>query len=163
MCIRDSRRIAILVADGVAGAGVAALQAAMIDAGAVPKVIAPRLGQVKTADATPLEADASLENSPPVLFDAVVLADGEEGSTRLAELGQAAEFIVNQYRHGKTILALGTSQALLAPIGVPTELPSGEPDPGVISGMADGEAIASFVRAVGKHRHPARESDPPRV
>ena len=41
-----TRKVAILVADGVVGASVAAVHAALKEAGAVPKVIAPRLGAV---------------------------------------------------------------------------------------------------------------------
>ena len=159
-----TRKVAILVADGVDGASVAAVQAALLDAGAVPKVVAPRLGAVATSDGVALQADGSFENSPAVLFDAVVLADGEAGSARLAALGQAVEFMVNQYRHCKTILALGSSAALLPMFGVAAALPSGEADPGVISD-SDGheDTIARFIDAVGQHRHPARESDPPAV
>jgi len=159
-----TRQIAILVADGVDGSGVAKAQAALLAAGAVPTVIAPRIGPVKTAGGMQLQAAGSLENSPPVLFDAVVIAGDEKANGRLAELGQTSEFIVNQYRHCKTILALGTSEALLASIGVHQTLPSGEADPGVIAGIANlDDALDLFIESVGKHRHPARESDPPLV
>jgi catalase len=159
-----TRQIAILVADGVDGVGVAKAQAALLAAGAVPTVIAPRIGPVNTAGGMALQAAGSLENSPTVLFDAVVIAGGEKANGRLAELGQTSEFIVNQYRHCKTILALGTSEALLASIGVHQTLPSGDADPGVIAGIDDlDEALDLFIQAVGKHRHPARESDPPLV
>ena len=136
------------------------MQAQLLDAGAVPKVIAPRLGSVKTADGAELQADGSLENSAPVLFDAVVLADGAASVKRLPGLGQAVEFVVNQARHGKTILAQGAADALLQKAGVSPTLPSGEPDPGVIVGGAD--AIGRFIQAVSRHRHPEREADPPK-
>jgi catalase len=159
-----TRQVAILVADGVVGASVAEARDALVAAGAVPKLIAPRLGAVRTCDQVELQADGSLENSPGVLFDAVILADGEEGDTRLASLGQTGEFIVNQYRHGKTVLALGSSAALLPMLGVSATLPSGESDPGVLTDIADtAEAMARFIDALALHRHPARESDPPAV
>lgn len=44
-------------------------------------------------------------------------------------------------------------------------LPTGEADPGLLI-EAQGDSYASpeaFIRAVGKHRHPARDQDPPRV
>lgn len=132
-----TRPVAILVADGVVGAGVAAAQAALVAAGAVSRLIAPQLGAVKTFDGIELQADGSLENSPGVLFDAVILADGEDAGTRLATLGQTAEFLVNQYRHGKTVLALGSSAALLPMVGISATLPSGESDPGVLADIAD--------------------------
>ena len=159
-----TRKVAILVADGVLGASVAAAQAALKAAGAVPKLIAPRLGAVKTRDGVALQADASFENSPAVLFDAVILGDGESACTRLAAMGQTTEFLVNQYRHGKTVLALGASAALLPMCGVSATLPSGEADPGVLVDIAGTDAaVAAFIAALGRHRHPARESDPPTV
>jgi catalase len=156
-----TRKIAILVADGVVGESVAAMQSALLAAGAVPKLIAPKLGSVKTTDGSELQADGTLENSAPVLFDAVVLADGEASVKRLAGLGQAVEFVVNQGRHGKTILALGAGEALLQKAGVSPVLASGDPDPGVIVG--DRSAVDRFIEAVGRHRHVEREMDPPLV
>ncbi len=159
-----TRKIAILVADGIVGASVVAVQTALLDAGAVPQLIAPRLGRVKTSDGTDLQANGTFENSPSVLFDAVVVADGEDGNAVLAQLGHSVEFIGNQYRHCKTILALGSGEALLAMSGVRAALPSGAADPGVLSHIADtAEATQLFIEAVGRHRHPERETDPPAV
>ena len=160
-----TRKVAILVADGVNGASIMAVQAALAAAGAVACVVAPRLGPVNTADGGSVEATATLENSPPVLFDALVLSDGSEGVTRLGAFGQTLEFVTNQYRHGKTILALGTSTALLDKAGIPTTLASGSPDPGILLASDDnlGDGAKAFISAVGKHRHPARETDPPQI
>ncbi len=47
-----TRRIAILVADGVDGATARALHAGLVEQGAVPRYIGPRLGAVKTETAT---------------------------------------------------------------------------------------------------------------
>jgi catalase len=160
-----TRKIALLVADGVEGESLAALQGALLEAGAVPCVIAPRLGPVKLAGRGALEATGTLENSAPVLFDAVVLPDGAAGVELLGLHGQTLEFVTNQYRHGKTILALGVSKSLLGKAGIPTTLPSGEPDPGVLlvpSSESDA-AAAAFIEAVAQHRHPSRETDPPRI
>ena len=160
-----TRKVAILVADGVHGASIAAVQAALTAAGAVACIVAPRLGPVKTADGEAVEATGTLENSPPVLFDSLVLPDGCDGVGLLAGYGQTLEFVSNQYRHGKTILAIGASKLILDKAGIATELPSGDPDPGVL--LASVEALdnsaAAFIAAAGRHRHPARETDPPRI
>ena len=159
-----TRKIAILVADGVLGASVAAVQAAALEAGAVPRVIAARLGAVATADDVPLQADGSFENSPSVLFDAVVMADGEQGNAGLAAMGQSMEFLVNQYRHCKTIMALGAAVDVLEMFGISATLPSGEADPGVlVEPDVSDAALVRFLDAVAMHRHPARETDPPAV
>jgi catalase len=160
-----TRKIAILAADGVLGAPILVLQRALLAAGAVPKVIAPRLGAIVTADEQELQADGTLENSPPVLFDAVVLPDGQHGVELLAGLGHTTEFVVNQYRHCKTILALGASEKLLDAAGVSDVTPTGERDPGVMWASADAvEAVTKdFIATVGMHRHPTRFSDPPKT
>jgi catalase len=160
-----SRKIALLVADGVDGASLASLQAALLDAGAVPRMVAARLGTVTSADGLKLEPDATMENSPGFLFDALVLPDGQTAAEALAAVGHTMDFIKDQYRHCKTILALGASQALLGEAGIPLTLPDGAADPGLI--LADSADIAGatvdFIAAVGMHRHTARDSDPPRV
>ena len=160
-----TRKVAILVADGVDGASVVAVKAALTAAGAIPFIVAPRLGPVKTADGSLVEASGTLENSPPVLFDAVVLPEGDDGVMLLAALGQALEFVTNQYRHSKTLLVLGAAKALLDRSGITTILASGEPDPGILLATVDtiDESVAAFIAAAGQHRHPARETDPPYI
>ena len=149
----------------VDGASIQSVQAALLDAGAVPVLIAPRLGTVLAADGVELEANGSLENSAPVLFDALVLPDGEDGVALLARHGQTLEFITNQYRHCKTLLVLGASNAMLDKAGISDLLPSGEADPGLVFCGADDvdDGVATFIAALGKHRHPEREIDPPVV
>ncbi|MFM1692194.1 catalase [Aeromonas salmonicida] len=156
-----TRKVAILIADGVHGASIVTLQTALVAAGAVVCLIAPHLGSVETADGALLVAMGTLENSPPVLFDALVLPDGGKGVTRLAGYGQAQEFVITQYRHGKTILALGASNTLLDKAGIP----STQPDTGILQASVDtlADGTAAFIAALGKHRHPVRETNPPRL
>jgi len=154
-----TRRIAILAADGVFGAPIATLQAALRDAGAVPCVIAPRIGAVNTVEGTALQAEGSLENSASVLFDAVILPDGDAGVDALAHHALTLEFITLQYRHGKTLLALGSSQRLLDKAGIGATLPWGDDDPGIVRAPRRDirNATTAFIAAAGKHRHPQRE------
>jgi catalase len=83
----------------------------------------------------------------------------------LAQLGHAMEFLKDQYRHCKPILALGASGKLLEAAGIWTTLPSGENDPGVLHWEAGNiaKAAAAFAEAIAKHRHFERETLPPRV
>ena len=160
-----TRKVALLVADGVEGEALAAVQAALFQAGAIGRLVGPRIGPFTTASGETMQADASMENEPGFLFDGLVLPDGEAGVELLATDGHTAEFIKDQYRHCKTILALGASRVLLADARVPASLPDGTPDAGVLlagSGQAAG-AIEAFIEALGMHRHPQRETDPPRV
>jgi catalase len=160
-----TRRIAILVADGVAGADVKALHKGLVAQSAVPRFVGARLGSVESGDGDPIEVDATLEAVPAVLYDALVVPGGREAVKTLGNLGHAAEFVKEQYRHCKPILVLGAGQNLLESAGVPLTLSNGDPDPGVLQ-FPDGhaeEALAQFVEAIAKHRHFAREMDPPPV
>jgi len=160
-----TRKIAILVANGVSGRQVKATYAALVEAGAVPRLMGKRLGPVNTSEKGMLEADESMENSPAVLFDALVLPGESEAVAGLLEDGRTLEFIKDQYRHCKTILIPAASDQLLELCGIPLELVTGEPDPGLIR-LAEGKGqggLESFVNAVGRHKHPERDRDPPRV
>ena len=156
-----TRRVAILIADGVEGTSLAALHSALTAAGAVPRFVGPRLGSYVAANGEHIEADASMENSPPVLFDALVLPDGGDGVRALAADGHTGEFITNQYRHCKAILALGASRELLEHVGIAT---SRTGDPGLLLRAANDQAAPrAFMAALVKHWYPARETDPPVV
>jgi catalase len=160
-----TRRIAILVADGVAGPDVKALHERLTEKGAIPRFVAARLGTVKSADGDAIEVEATLEAVPAVLYDALVVPGGREAIKTLGNQGHAVEFVKEQYRHCKPILVLGAGQDLVENAGVPLKLSTGEPDPGMLRFPDDRveEALAEFVEAIAKHRHFARELDPPPV
>jgi catalase len=158
-----TRRIAILVADGVDGAAAQALHEGLAAAGAVPRYVGIRLGSVRTAQGETLEAEVTLETMPSVLFDAVAVLGGKEAVVELGNVGHALEFIKDQYRHAKPILALGEGADLVENAGAPANLPSGEPDPGMLIAKQGGlrEALPAFIKAIARHRHHERETDPP--
>ena len=92
----------------------------------MPRFLGPRLGAVAGAGGEPIEVDAPVAATPSVLFDAVVLPDGAGAVRALAADGRVLEFLKDQYRHCKPILALGAASALLEKAGIPATLPSGE-------------------------------------
>ena len=160
-----AKRIGIAVADGVVGEPLTALAARLAAAGAVPRFMAARLGRVTAANGQSIEIDVSMEAAPSVLFDAMVLPDGAEAISALAADARTLEFLKEQYRHCKPILAFGAASALLERAAIPPALPSGKPDLALIvakDGNA-GQAIDAFITALGAHRYFARETDPPRV
>jgi catalase len=158
-----ARRIAILVADDCAGASLTTLADRLTREGAVPRFVSTRLGTVKTADAGTIEVDISLEAGPAVLYDAVVLPDGKAAVALLGADAHTREFVKDQYRHCKPILALGAGSQLLAACNIESTLPDGAVDPGLIVAASTGSPTDAFIEAIGKHRHFARETDPPRV
>ena len=159
-----TRKIAIFVADGIDGASAQALHAKLTDLGAVPRYVGPRLGTYATSDEDTIEAEVSLETAPSVLWDAVAIPDGAPAIEVLGKVGHALEFLKDQYRHAKPILAIGAGADLLAKAGLPLTLADGSPDPGLLvtKGPA-AKAASAFAMAIGKHRHHDREMDPPAV
>jgi catalase len=160
-----TRRIAILVADGMTGAPVTRAVEALTKAGAVTRLLSTRLGFVEDADGTRFAIDATMENTPAVLFDALVLPDGADAVEALSKDGHTLEFLKDQYRHCKSIWVLGESAKLLQKAGIFAVLPTGEPDPGLIltPSAEAGAALEQFIAAIGKHRHPQRDNDPPLI
>jgi len=160
-----TRRVAILIANGVDGAAAATLHAGLTQEGAVPRYVGVRLGSVTTEQGDTLEAEGTLETMPSVLFDAVAVPGGKGAVKILSTVGFALEFIKDQYRHAKPILALGAGADLVEGAGAPAALPSGAADPGMLvrrQGTAD-DVLGEFIAAIARHRHFERASDPPAV
>ena len=153
-----TRRIAILVADGVDGEAAAEIHAQLMAQGAVPRFVGTKLGRVQS-EGNPIEAEVSMETMPSVLWDGMIVPTG--ATETLSESGHAMEFLKDQYRHCKTILLLGSAADLLEKAAIPAD----GPDSGLLryDSAALDEAIKAFTAALSRHRHFARETDPPCV
>ncbi|HEY2256484.1 MAG TPA: catalase [Variovorax sp.] len=156
-----TRRVAILVADGVDSASLKPIREAIEQAGAQCKVVGPRLGTIASASKRQLDVDATFVNMPSVMFDAVLLPAGAQGAKALAQNGDAVHFVLEAYKHCKAICAVGEGVELLASLGIGAD-PQAAP-PGVVvaatpvtnlGDFAAATAIAqAFLGAIGKHRH----------
>ncbi|HEX6766630.1 MAG TPA: catalase, partial [Polyangiaceae bacterium] len=160
-----TRRIAILVADGVDGEAARVLHDGLEAEGAVPRFVGARLGTVETETGDLLDVEVTLETMPSVLFDALALPGGKVAMTALGNLGHALEFIKEQYRHAKPILALKEATDLVEKVGISATLASGEPDPGMLVARdaTAAKVLSDFVEAIARHRHHEREMDPPEL
>jgi catalase len=161
-----TRRIAILVADGVDIEMASRLHGQLAAAAAVPRFVGIRLGKVSSEQGMELPVEVTLEAMPSVLWDALVIPDGREASVTLGNVGQALEFVKDQYRHCKPILALGAGVDLVENAGVPMRLPNGDADPGLsVARDVDEESacLDAFIAALAAHRVFDRELDPPAV
>jgi len=167
--VKDSirtRRIAILAADGVDGGALSGIQKALQAAGAQSRIIAPRLGTLKTAQGHAAKIDSSFLTAGSVLFDAVFVPGGAGSRETLLAEPRAVEFVAEAYKHCKAIGATGEGMALLQAAGISTidreptrkgRKPSGPL--GVVVGQ-DAAVIGiarEFIQAVAQHRHWGRE------
>ena len=160
-----TRRIAILAGDGVDAAAVRHLYAFLLKEGAQPRIVGQRLGELRAITDKPLDVEVTVDTTPSVMYDAVVVAPGENSAASLARDGRVLEFVRDAYRHDKAFLILGAGRQLIAAAGLPPVLPGGEPDPGLIVADPAGlpAALRAFAMAVARHRVYARETNPPRV
>ena len=159
------RRVAVLVASGVDDKAVKKQYASLLKDGAVPRMVGNMLGKVTAVDGDPIDVEISVEAGPSVMYDGVIVPDGAAAVESLAKNAQVLEFLREQYRHGKPILAYGSGSDLLTKAMIPQKLPDGSADPGLILGdpaNADA-ALDAFKTALSAHRVFARETDPPSV
>lgn len=153
-----ARRIAILIVDGVDAEAVNILQDGLSKAGAVPRLVSFRLGQVKAKQGRLINVDATLETEPSVLFDAVVVPGGKDVPEFIGNAPAAMDFIKDQYRHCKPVFAINEGVEAVKAAGISATLESGGIDAGVVLVEKGGaqEGLAKFIQAVAKHRHFSR-------
>ncbi|MGJ7511638.1 catalase HPII [Variovorax sp. GT1P44] len=156
-----TRKVAILVADGVDSASLKPIREAIEQAGAQCKVVGPRLGTIASASKRQLDVDATFVNMPSVMFDAVLVPAGAQGVEAMARNGDAVHFVLEAYKHCKAICTVGDGVRLLASLGIGTDAkaaPAGvvvAPTP--VTNLGDDTAAVKiaqdFIAAIAKHRH----------
>ncbi|MES2414338.1 MAG: catalase [Pseudomonadota bacterium] len=155
-----TRKVAILVADGIEPATIKHIQQDLLQAGAVCKVIGPHLGNVSTGNGRQLPVDHTFTNMPSVMFDAVLIAGGAQSVATLALSGEAVHFVLEAYKHCKPICAVNEGVQLLSSLGFsqsknPEQVT--QPAAGVIVGDArkapEGQLAQEFIAAIAQHRH----------
>ncbi|GAB2828380.1 catalase [Actinocorallia aurea] len=145
-----TRKIAVLAADGVAYSDLAAVVDSLGGDGAICEVLAAHGGKVDDVSGEPVEVAKAIATAPSVLYDAVLVPDGEAHAAALATDSDFVRFVAEAYKHGKAIGAVGAGRGLLDRI-------SAESGEGVVvASSADGDFGTAFTAAVAAHRHPRR-------
>ena len=155
-----TRKVAILVADGVESTSIRQLQTDLADAGADCRLVGARLGTVSTSGGRQRTVDHTFINMPSVMFDAVVIPSGETCIASLCSSGHALHFVLEAYKHCKTLCAINEGEQLLATLGFKRgknpELIT-VPTPGVfiadVRKVLDGQLSQDFIKAMALHRH----------
>ncbi len=167
----QSRKVAILVADGVNGEAVKGMQIALSAAGGQGKIVGTRSGSVKAANGSQMKIDFSLLTTGSVLFDAVYVPGGEASVSALLRTAKARLFVQDAYLHCKTIAATGegvvffeAAVGAVDPTAQPRESLKGQSknwsgDPGIIVSPdpLSKQIAARFIKGIEMHRHWTRE------
>ena len=139
------------------------MQKALLKAGAMAQIVAPRLGSIKGAKGTEVKVDHSLLTAASVLFDAVYLPGGEPSVQRLLAEDEAPVFVKEAWQHCKAIAAQGAGVDLLT-ASLPQKASEAKPEDGVaLDGVVTSRDSQSaklanaFIAAIAQHRHWNRE------
>jgi len=150
-----SRRIALLVADGSRAADIAAINRTLTERGAMVRLVGPHVGALVAEEGDPIDADASLENEPGVLFDAIAIAGGTAAADALAADMKAREHVRDAWMHGKALLFAGEARQVWEAVGVPHPVDN---DPAVVTcDQVDDASLETFALAISRHRNFTRE------
>jgi catalase len=154
----QTRRVAIVMANGVELGAFKVIQQALLDAGAITKVVAAHLGFVASSSGQQVPVDHTFQGMPSVMFDAVLVPGGAASAQALLKDGQAVHFVLEAYRHCKPLCLIGESVEILHSRGF------GNAEPAAPSGVVIGtnepttrlQMAQDFIAAIGRHRHWAR-------
>ncbi|KAH7822136.1 Catalase [Monocercomonoides exilis] len=143
------RRVNVVVADGVDGATVDAIVAALKAEGVHPLIVATKLGEIKTNGGShTLVADDTFKGRSSVLTDAVIVPDGDESIATLLMDGDAQHQVAVAYRHLKPISFVGRAKALLAASGLKED----PEDKGIILNDSPSDTAKNLVTVMKEHR-----------
>ncbi len=155
-----TRKVAILAADGVDLLTFKRIQQDLQDAGALCKIVSVQLGTVTTSSGKQLAVDHTFSTMPSVMFDAVLVPGGAASAAALLQVGDAVHFVLEAYKHCKTICALNEGVQLLGTLGFALEAQGDQvmqPTVGVLMAdyrkAADGQITQAFIAAIASHRH----------
>ncbi|WP_426485241.1 catalase [Flavobacterium sp. 2] len=152
----ESRKVAILVSDGVSEAAVMNMKNALKKEGAKGCVIAPHLGSVLTDSDGAIAAEFSFLTASSVLFDAVYVPHGL-GLNVLAENEDALEYLNDAYKHCKVIGADGEASEIINAAPFASKITNDDEGVIVTSEIASEAFAQEFINAMAKHRFWQRE------
>jgi catalase len=145
-----SRKVAILVANGVDGDDVDYMMAELKREGASAKLLGPSAAPVKTASGVMITPHDSMEGLPSVIFDAVFIPGGEDAARVFITSGTAVHYVLEAYKHLKAIAICGEACELTTRLAL-------DADAGLITGRKADEVFANFAAAIANHRVWERE------
>lgn len=163
----QTRKVAVLIADGFNDAALTAMVKALKAAGAMVRTVAPHGGQIVSANNVEVAAQFTFLTGSSVLFDAVYVPGGAQSVNALLAEADAIHFINEAYKHCKPIAASDEGIDLLRASYAGTGPAVNETNTkanvlsheGVVTGSS-GKARAladEFIAAIAQHRFWSRE------
>ncbi|WP_312352619.1 catalase [Sphingobacterium siyangense] len=158
----QSRKVAILAADGVDAVSLQTVSEAIVAAGAVVHVIAPKLGEITASDNSKIPVEESFLTGASVLYDAVYVPGGKNSVATLEAEANAVHFLNEAFKHCKAIAADADAIQVLESTYFFDKLPDEFSaktvlEEGVIVEKDASDLAEKFVKAIAQHRFWERE------
>ncbi|RYY78971.1 MAG: catalase HPII [Moraxellaceae bacterium] len=144
-----ARKIAVLVSNGVNADTVETILNWAIEEMAVVKLVGPSPAPVKTNKGDMLKVDAAMDGMPSIMFDAMVMVDGDDVSA-MQQNGEGLHYLLETYKHLKPLVLLGEYAKLLQQLHL-------KPDEGTLTGNDFAKLQDQLKQGLLKHRVWARE------
>lgn len=167
----QTRRIAILAADGYNHTALMTMKTALESAGAETEVVSKMLGNLQSSSGESVEVDKSYLTTASIMYDAVFIPGGQQSVQTMQQQGDARHFVNEAFKHGKSIGAAGESVALLMAEDIQGVNLAGsqsvEPviaHKGVVTSRTGADLNTfnqQFIQAIAQHRHWARQEKEP--
>jgi catalase len=144
------RKLGVLLTDGADAPLFNELADAIVAAGGVVEVVAPKIAGAALSDGSVVPAKQKIDGGPSVLYDAVAVLCSPEGSELLSMDKTAKDFVNDAFAHCKFIGYAPDAVPLLNAAGIGDSL-----DAGCLSLTSD--SIEDFVAALSELRIWERE------
>lgn len=150
-----TRKVAFLIANGVTDESLNKMKKALVDNGAMIKLISLKQGTITTENGNKIPVDGSFLTDASVLYDAIFIPDGKKSIAALLTEPNSIHFVNEAYKHCKAIATGADGVAFLKETFVKEiDLKNlNMEEAGVIT---DGNAD-KFIRCIGNHRFWNRE------
>jgi catalase len=165
--LAKTRKVAILIENGVCAQSLQAMITALGAAGVVYETVAATQTPVQTKGGAPVTPDKDFTTTSPLFYDGVYVPGGDHIPALISHYA-ARSFINEQFHHAKTIGATDEGVDLLNATdcaGVVPAPSSGAPV--VQSGIVTGQSLpdkqlfcTDFISELAKHRHWERTGIP---
>ena len=163
--IKDSiktRKIAVLVADGVNELSVQKVKEMLEAKGAVVELVAPKLGSIISENDVVFSIAKSFLTTASVLYDAVYVPGGINSVAKLAAEPDAIHFLNEAFKHCKPIAADEQALQVIAETYFYKKLPGEFTDEvaltkGIVIANDIEKLVSNFISAIAMHRFWDRE------
>ncbi|QQK81981.1 catalase [Salicibibacter cibi] len=139
----QTRKVAIIIAEGYDGQKVEAIIDALAAAGVEPRVLSDKLGPITGVNDSKVESVHTFQTDASVAFDAVYV-DGGKNADAMFERG-ATKFMRQAFEHFKPIAATNEGLVWLKNVNLADGM-------GVVQGDNNTDFVQPFIEAIAAHR-----------